>query len=249
MRRNWRDTCFEVLREDETMSIAARSLIPAVFAGLVAVGPVSAAPITIGGFAFDGESAFADDATYLSGETVYIFHPPGTDWTSAPGNSTTDLDAYLTGSDITNGVDGGGITFDLDFIDNAIVNGAGDDLVVFETIAAESFDLALFDGGLTPFMTFTPIFTGTTVGAEVGSTNTGNLNAAAIDLSDFGIAAGATISSLRIRTVVGGGSVPGSLAGADIVAIGALNSRAVPEPSTFALLAAGLLAVYRATRR
>jgi hypothetical protein len=210
----------------------------------------SASALMIGGYTFSGEEAFVDDATYLSGDPTYIQHPPGTDWTSFTGNTTTDLDAALTGSDITLGVDGGGMATYLEFTDNLLVNGAGDDLVIFETIAPESFQLALYvSGSWTSLMTFTPTSTGQTVGQNVGTTNSGALNAAAIDLDVFGLADGATVSLMGLCTKVGCDSSPGTLAGADIVAIGALNSAPVPEPATLGLMGIGLAAVGFARRK
>lgn len=203
-----------------------------------------AVPLTIGPYTFaDGERAFVDDATFISGDPTYIAHDPGESWHNFLGNTDTDLDAALTGSDITLGVDGGGINFDLFFTDNFAVNGSGADLIVYETVSPESFDLALYiSGSLSSFVTYTPSATGFTVGDVVGTTNSGSLNAVPIDLSDFGILSGDTISTIRIWSHVGGFSFPSTISGADIVAIGALNSAAtVPIPSTIFLIGIGMV--------
>jgi hypothetical protein len=189
--------------------------------------------ITIGPYTFAaGEQAFADDASFISGSPTYIALDPGTSSNTFVGNTTTDLDLALTGSDITIGVDGGGIIFILSFTDNVIVNGPGFDLVVFEVGGAEPFEIALLvSGSLTSFQSFETSFTGSTVGEVVGTTNTGALNAAEIDLSVFGVAAGDTVSRIIVRSKPRGKS-PGTFAGADLVAFGAFNSAPVPEPPT-----------------
>jgi hypothetical protein len=226
-------------------------LLGATFAFLVGfciVDTVTAASITIGTYVFAGPEAFPTDATYVSGQTTYIEHPPGTSWNPVSGNSTTDLDAALTGYDLTFGVDGEGIVVDLTFGNASIVNGAGSDLVLFETVFEENFDLAIYVGeSLSGNLTYWSVSTGLTVGDVVGSTNTAMLNAAEIDLSDFGIGLGEAVSKIRLYTQPVGVPPEDSTAGADIVAVGALH--VVPIPPTLYLFGSGLLWMIGLVRR
>jgi hypothetical protein len=215
---------------------------------LIIAGPTAATPISIGSYTFSGPEAFPTDATYVSGLTTYIEHPPSTSWNAVNGNSTTDLDAALTGYDLTFGVDGEGIVVDLTFGNASIVNGAGYDLVLFETVFEENFDLAIYVGNtLSSPLTYWSASTGLTVGDEVGSTNTAMLNAAEIDLSDFGIGLGETVSNIRLYTQPVGIPPEDSTAGADIVAVGALH--VVPEPPVLYLLLPGLLGLIGISRK
>jgi len=208
---------------------------------LVLSQSITASPITIGPYTFSaGENAFPDSATYISGESIYIDHPDGGFWQFVNGNTTTDLNAAITGSDITFGLGGGGINVDIGFLGANIFNGVGNDLVFFETETPEDFELALHVGNtLTSFQAYFTVFTGLTVGDVVGNGNTARLNAIEFDLSDFGLAQGATVSTLRLYTELGGNTVTGTTDGADIVAIGALH--VVPIPATAWLFGSGLL--------
>jgi hypothetical protein len=139
------------------------------------------------------------------------------------------------------------------FADNSIANGAGIDLVIFEVSgpqtpgtpdARERFEVSVFDGSaFSPFTAFDPVATG------FGTPDaTLDVFAVEIDLSSFGLAAGSRVNRVRLHLFDNGlGSK-----GADIAALGALNSGApIPEPSTALLLAGGLagLGVQRARQR
>ncbi len=91
---------------------------------------------------------------------------------------------------------------------------------------------ALFVGGTQVFVPI--ITTGTSTPMGIG------LNVGLIDLSDFGIALGETIDRIVLSNAAVG-------SGADLLAVGALNSVSVPEPFTIFLLSMGLagLAVIR----
>jgi hypothetical protein len=207
----------------------------------VFVSSAQAASITIGTYTFSGPEAFPTDATYVSGDTTYIEHPPGTSWNSVAGNSTTDLAAALTGDNLIFGVGGESIVVDLTFGGARILNLAGNDLVIFETVFEEDFDLAVYaEDVLSGPQTYFSVSTGFTVGDIVGTTNTANLNAVEIDLSDFGIGLGEAVSKFRLYTQPVAVPPEDSTAGADIVVVGALNFTPVPIPATVYLFASAL---------
>jgi len=194
-----------------------------------------ASPITVAGFEFAaGEQAFADDAFLVSGVI-------------RTGNSVTGscctVAEVLSGSDlihIVNNDTGNAGIAEVRFVDNAIVNGPGADLVIFELSGPlptgtpdprERFGVSIFDGsGFTAFSYVDPVATGFPSGGDP----TLAAFAAALDLTDFGIPAGAFVDRVRLDVYdVGQGTKS-----ADIAALGALNS--LPEPSTGMLLASGL---------
>ncbi|MEL7239346.1 MAG: hypothetical protein AAGK78_10825, partial [Planctomycetota bacterium] len=103
---------------------------------------------------------------------------------------------------------------------NSIFNGVGADLFVWEIGFLESFEVAL-DG--TSGIVFAPADTGVNAGGF-------DVNFAAIDLSDFGVAAGALYSGSVTFTSVGGNSPD----------LGAVAANVIPSPSA-ALGGLGLL--------
>jgi hypothetical protein len=218
-------------------------LILALFSGiLLAPAFASAIPINVGGFTFDvGELAFADDASYVSGSGLRFTCTAG-------GTAASSFGEALSGSDLTQCVNvsgGGDGVVEVLFTDNSISNGNGTDLVIFEVSgpqspgtpdARERFEVSVFDGStFSAFAAFDPVATG------FGTPDpTLDVFAIEIDLSSFGLGAGATIDRVRLHLFDNGlGSK-----GADIAALGAVNSGPpVPEPSTALLLAFGLLAL------
>ena len=96
-------------------------------------------------------------------------------------------------------------------------------------------------------LTYWSVTTGLTVGDEVGSTNTAMLNAAEIDLSDFGLGLGETVSKIRLYTQPVGIPPEDSTAGADIVVVGALHVVLIP-PALY-LFGSGLLGLVGIARK
>jgi hypothetical protein len=139
---------------------------------------------------------------------------------------------------------GGDGILEVAFLDNSIINGAGTDLVIFEFSGPKSvgtsdpreyFEVSVLDGTTySAFVGFDPVATGYGISNPLDS----NLFAVEIDLSSFGIALGAQVDRVRLHLFDNGlGSK-----GADILALGALNSGAtIPEPSTALLMSLGLI--------
>jgi len=122
------------------------------------------------------------------------------------------------------GLGGAGGSLLLTFTDNVAINDVGFDLVIFEMAAPEIFGVEI-NGHLDEIAS-----------APLGFTNEEGraVNGVEIDLSDFGVGDGDTISSVRLFSVT---------SSADIAVVAAFNS-AVPAPG-----AAALLAMMLTTRR
>lgn len=171
----------------------------------------AAAVVTVGGFNFD-DNAFVDSLVASSGT-----------YTTSGGTLAqvlTDIDASTYAFSFDTGA-----FVDLAFTDNVAVNGTGNDIVLFETGVPDAWNVTI--NGVT--LNFLPVSTGSSAGAFA-------LNAAALDLTAFGIAPGASISQLRLGFVTTGTVASTSL-------VGALNSGAaiggIPEPETWAMMLLG----------
>ena len=125
------------------------------------------------------------------------------------------------------------------FLDNRIVNGAGADFTVFDINNPSDFKVTL--NGVT--LVRSTVLAGTTPRPPDLGTTPWNLNAADFDLSDFGLAAGATASGFQLHW--GLGETTASRGG--VALIGAVNS--IPEPATYLLWMAGLAALMVFSRR
>lgn len=206
-------------------------LVAAVFA---LAAPAYSTSIVVAGFTFPaGEAAFADDAIYVSGPLI----DPAT------------IQRVLVGSNIAdsfNSGDSNRTVIDVHFLDNAIQNDPGVDLVIFELSGdkptgtpdpREVFDIASPIGaGFSAFVRVTPIATGWNDPAD----STLDVFAVQVDLSSFGVPAGEIIDRLRLGVF---NANLGSKS-ADLTAVGALHSTAaVPEPSTAVLLLSGMAAL------
>lgn len=135
--------------------------------------------------------------------------------------------------------------------DAPIYNNAGADFAVFELWAPESIRVATNSGG--PWVDYTPMYTGYSFSFSNGAT--ARINMALIDLSDLGVMAGDSVTSLALA---GTGSLSTSINDADgspeIAVIGALTRSlspepvAVSEPNPLPLMALGLGFIAIATR-
>lgn len=123
----------------------------------------------------------------------------------------------ILGSDVNTAV-----SFDDDYVkvgftDNVIVNGPGADVAVFTQGLGDRVDVALdvdeFRNPIGPSVTVTPTDTGTTNGSSQP------VGVVQVDLTALGVPAGATLSRIVVGDFVSN-DLP------DLVAVGALNSRA-----------------------
>lgn len=199
------------------------------------------AAVTVGGRTF-ADNAFADAVTLP--RVNYLLWDGTTDNTT---NNSTDaavasaamLDTPLTNPALSTSTFGAcaiGQTeqdcglVNVSFTDNLIVNGPGADFTIFDINNPSDFKVTL--NGVT--LTRATALVGTTPRPPALGTAPWNLNAADFDLSDFGLAAGATASSFDLHWGLG----ETVQARGGVALIGAVNS--IPEPGTYLLLAAGL---------
>ena len=204
---------------------------------LLALGGVAqAVPISIGSFTFD-ENASADTVGATTG-------PIRTFVVEAGGGFNLDVfsvDSVLTDNSIDSGVfcDDAPCTIELFFTDNAAVNGVGDDLILFEQGAPETTNVTI--GSVERTLS---VFT---TQAAIVDAQGALINIYAIELDDFGIAAGGMIDTvlLDLNFPDGDPTFPGS----DPTALFALNSVDAPEPGTFMLFLVGLISLAAAPSR
>jgi len=194
-------------------------------AALLAGGMTSASAITtVAGINFQ-DNAFAD--TVLSSSGTYTLGGAATLQNAVTGPSLTKYAfSFSSGAYIQAG-----------FTDNYLVNGAGNDLALFEFGVPDTFAVSLTVGGVT----HTYLSADTGFSSTIGGSSF-EVNVAEINLDDFGVGAGAELSSIVIGMDIqgGGGTVP------SLGVIGALNSAdltaAVPDAgSTISLLGMAFL--------
>ena len=175
----------------------------------------------MGGFTFD-DNAFADVLNSSSGN----FSTSGGPLASVV--TDTDAGTFAFSRDQ-------GAFLDLGFTDNVAINGAGNDIVLFE--------LGVPDRWLVTINGISNQCASAGTGSSAGSFS---LNACAFDLSSFGIASGGQVSSLRLSFFNESTTASTSL-------VGALNSSGaggvVPEPATWAMLLTGFGLVGVSMRR
>lgn len=194
------------------------------------------ADFTIGGITF-ADNAGAD--SLISYEGTYSNNSTGVLSAAQLQGVLTDglvsTYAFLSTPSLLNYVN-------LGFTNNVLVNGPGNDLALFDLGDNAIFRLYSINiGGST--QDFSTTFTGITTNTPENITY--NINVALIDLSSYGLAEGASISSVGIFIGMDQGVPKPSLA-----FIGTLQSvTAVPEPSTLLLMGSGLMGVVVFGRR
>lgn len=162
------------------------------------------------------DNAFADTATVVSGSV---------------GNGRP-LSEILAGPDLGTSLGIGdfnrGEIIDVSFLNNTILNRPGYDLVIYEKHAADGFDLALeINPGV--FSEFRHFET-----TRQNFSENGYVNAAFVDLSDYGLLPMSTVDTIRVLEDDGDS--------AELAGFAAIHS-AVPEPGTIILALLALLGV------
>jgi len=170
--------------------------------------------LTISNLVFPmGERAFADFVSMVEGTIDGEDCDKGSDRGRIENVLGANFNTYIVDHCQS---DHEGIIFDLDFIDNYIVNEEGADIAIFELVHLDGFDVAIYDVNQEKFTSYQHVIP---IAIE------GNTGAALIDLSNFGFERKATVTKIRINTKhIDDGSDQ-----AEIMAIGALHSRPIPE--------------------
>jgi len=211
------------------------------------------AAVTLGSHTFD-DNAFVDTVTSFTGSAMYdgsVYANPQ----SAP-DPVTDIDAttfyatapYLGYNDVTLG---------LGFSDNSAYNGSGADLAFLFTWDQTGNTLDLTINGTTASLAPQTLFgcgspsTQCVLDGMIWNGNTLNnqyLGIALVDLSDFGVAAGAALAGDMQLHLVEGGSKPVvlNLAGAFYTSA---PTTVVPVPAAVWLFGSGLLGLAGLARR
>lgn len=194
----------------------------------------SAATLEIGGLRLDS-LGFADQLISSSGS----FNTNA----ASPAAALTDH-ALSTWVQATAAGDSTAATIVLGFSDNRLVNGAGDDLVLFE-VGHEAYEYSQegFDSLWVTVNGRTRLYFTTETTTAVDDHN---VNMTRIDLSHFGLAEGVVLDRVQIGL---GYDTRGSLPQLQLVA--AMNSVAapVPEPASLLLMASGGLMLAGLRRR
>ena len=204
------------------MSILSK-FVAVVAGAAIATGAANAAPVSINGVWFDSERDFATSVDVSTGELGTI-------------GGASSL-AGAVGADLSQGVrcSTDACSFVVEF-DNPIENTDGDDFVIYGLGTGsipELFDIAVPGMRLTNFSLED---TGQTVGNFA-------LTSLSLDLSDFGIALGETIS--RIKIIVNPGTNP-----EEFVAFASLNEAiATPLPAGFLIFLGGAAGLFGASRK
>ena len=195
-----------------------------VFCSLVASTALFAASahatVTVAGITF-ADNAFAD--TLISSTGAY---------TTSGGSLASVLTDHDVGTYGFSFSPSAAVTMGFSAVN--VFNGAGADLAIFELGIPDSFRVTI-NGVEKDYLS-----------AGTGFNANGfAVNVAKIDLSDFGLANGATINSVVIGLDIHGpsGTVP------SLSLVGGLNVSPVPEPETYALMLGGLGLLGFAARR
>jgi hypothetical protein len=196
----------------------------------LATVPAPAFALTLGGFTFNDNQfgntlVESDGGTFSANNWLNIVN-------ADPGNP-----AYLTGANVDTGIANIGLGAMPDYTigyNTPIVNGPGADIGVITARFSVNDTITLTIGGVT--VDYGPdLAVATGVLADYFYDGSGPFGAelfvTTVDLSDFGVAAGASVDSI---TVTGAPEL-------DLIRVAGLGTTAVPEPASLALLGASLL--------
>jgi len=172
----------------------------------------ASATVTLTGISFE-DNAFADQVLEVNGTWLgNVSAVLGPTINDCTWNQAHDENAFIK----------------VAFTDNSIVNGSGADFVIFEETGVDPGDAVKITISGVTHMYATPL-------------RSGPVNAAFIDLDDFGIAPGDRVS---VMTLWGGATEP------EYMGIGALNNGPpLPAPAAVWLVGFGLLTLPAARRR
>jgi hypothetical protein len=210
-------------------------LIAAALGAAVLAGPARA-DVILGGFDFNSLQfgntlAQSDGGTFAAGNWLNIVNAdPG-----SPG--------YLTGANFNTGIANiglsGTVLYSIGY-NTAIVNGAGDDLGIVTARFSASDTVRMnvsTDGGTTfeGFQSFAPgdaVATGVACSYFYGGAGPFgcNLFVTPVDLSDYGLALGASINFVEVS----------GAPELDLIRVAGFGTTQVPEPGTLALMGAAL---------
>jgi hypothetical protein len=207
------------------MKNALVSVASLILVSALGIGQANAAPVIIAGINVDSQN-FVD--VLLGESTTGVWSTEG----GPLATSVTDLSggtwAFSNASSAY---------LHLGFTDNVLVNGPGDDLVVWEVGTPDNFGMSLTVGGV--------VHTIVSVASGLADCGAFDCNIAYLNLDDLGVAAGAAVTSLVFNM---GFPFANTSTSPTLGAAAALNSRSVPEPGSVLLLL-GALSVLALRRR
>jgi hypothetical protein len=181
-------------------------------------------PVAVPSFTFEANSG-ADAATVVAGSDPSFFECGLTPELGLPALQGLTVDASATRVVADGSADTevfGRAVLDVGFSDNAVVNGPGPDLAVFESGRTEGFTVSVFDplaGAFSAPVYFDP--------SELGFYDHCGypVNAALIDLAQFGVQTLGTVSLVRIDNL----GAPGGFDGADLADVRAVHSAVLAQ--------------------
>lgn len=206
----------------------------------------NAAPVNIGNLSFD-ETAFADEVGSVSApgpdNQFFTFTVEGGGFVL---NDPSFFEEALTDKDINTGVDcepaQPACTIDLLFTDNNVVNGPGNDLLLFEQGFPEPLNVII--NGQTQNLLVANSSSSAT--ENIFDANGDPLAMYFMNLDDFGVPLGEMINLVTLELIF---TSPEEFFSADPMLLVALNSSAVPVPAAVWLFGTALIGLVGFSKR